>query len=333
LNRTKEIMDSPGGRLRAPSNASASPGGRSRSESGAGSSLAPQDSLNSMSSKLGGRTPVRIYFLDNSSKMFLVEASLTVLDLIKMILQKFDIGHLDILSHYFALYESLNGASIDNALELQDKVSNVISRWEDASASKLVFMIRLFMPSLWGFQHKDVVAARLGKPKDNLTIQAHLEAAEIIDTQLLHMQYNQAVYSVITGLYPTSADLALELGSYHFIYKFGSYDESKHQVGFLANRIVEFLPFSHLRGANLEEWEGKLVRSVADMHTGSTLNHSFDPQRRYVETVMIRLSSMYGCTFFRCSQVSNLLQCPFFWRVIWCDRDDLIWTRVTENSC
>ena len=282
-----------------------SPGGRSRTVSGSGSSLAHQQSLNSVSAKLGGRTPVRIYFLDNSSKMFLVEASLTVLDLIKMIMQKFDIRQAEVLSHYFGLFESLNGASIDNALEFQEKVSDVISKWEDASESKLVFMIRLFMPSIWGFQYKDVVASRLGKPPDSLTMQSHLEAAEVIDTQLLHLQYNQAVYSVITSLYPTSPDLALELGSYHFIYKFGTYDSTKHQLGFLANRIVEFLPYSHLRGADIGEWETRLLKSVADMHTGSGLSNTRDPQRRYVETVMLRLSGVYGGTFFRCSQVTR----------------------------
>lgn len=238
--------------------------------------------------------------------MFLLESNSTVLDVIKMILHKLDIsGRIDIMAQYFSLYESLNGSTIDSTLDFDVKVYDVISKWVDENESKLVFMIRLFVPSTWGIQYKDVVASRLGQTKDTLTLQAHLEAAEIIDSQLLHIQYNQCVYNVITGQYPTTPELALELGVYHFIYKFGAYDELRHPLGFLSNRIVEFLPFSHLRGGDIQEWEEKLLRNVGEIqnsHSALIGKKNFDPQRRYVETVMLRLSSCYGCSFFRCSQ-------------------------------
>lgn len=241
--------------------------------------------------------------------MFLLESTSTALDVIKMILQKLDVSiHLNITAQYFALYESLNGASIDSPLDFEVRVADVISKWIEDNGSKLVFMIRLFVPSIWGIQYKDVVASRLGQTKENLTLQAHLEAAEIIDSQLLHLQYNQCVYNVITGQYPTSPELALELGVYHFIYKFGAFDETRHHLGFLSNRIVEFLPFSHLRGSNIDEWEQKLlnnVREIQSSHSALTGKRNFDPQRRYVETVMLRLSAFYGSAYFRCSQVQH----------------------------
>ena len=243
--------------------------------------------------------------------MFLLEPTSTVFDVILMILTKFDINNpycpMKILAQYFTLYESLNGSSIDSSLDFHIKVSDVITKWNEDNDSKLVFMIRLFVPSIWGFQYKDIVAKRLGHPtKDTLTLQTHLEAAEVIDSQLLHLQYNQCVYNVITGQYPTTPELALELGVYHFIYKFGAYDEARHPLGFLSNRIVEFLPFPHLRGGDIQEWEEKLlnnVREVQSAHSALIGKRNFDPQRRYVETVMLRLSACYGCAFFRCSQV------------------------------
>jgi hypothetical protein len=238
--------------------------------------------------------------------MFLLEPTSTSFDVIKMIIQKLDISNLEINVHYFAIFESVNGSSIDGPLDFEDRVYDVISKWKEENGSKLVFMIRLNVPSIWGFQHKDVVAARLGKAKDSLTLQAHLEATEVIDAQLLCLQYNQAVYNVITGQSPTTPDLAIELGVYHFIFKFGAYDETRHTLGFLSNRIVEFIPVNHLRGSNLEEWEQKLLNAVKDVqntHSSTTGKRSFDPIRRYVETVMLRLPHSFGCSLFRCTQV------------------------------
>jgi hypothetical protein len=51
-------------------------------------SFAHQTTLSCMSDKFNGRTPVRIYFLDNSSKLLLVEPDITAFDLVTMLLQK-----------------------------------------------------------------------------------------------------------------------------------------------------------------------------------------------------------------------------------------------------
>jgi hypothetical protein len=145
-----------------------------------------------------------------------------------------------------------------------------------------------------------VVAHRLGAPKLSLTQKSYIEAAEVMDSQLLHLQYNQAVYNVITGQYPTTPDQAIEFGVFHFLYKFGSFDETRHVVGFLSNRIVEFLPYVHLRKSDLIEWETKLLDAVQAAPKG------FDPQRRYLETVMLRLASSYGTVSFRATQVRSM---------------------------
>lgn len=242
---------------------------------------------------------VRLYFLDNSSKMFLLEPALTSLDLIKMVLHKIDVKDIENSCRYFGLYESIDGASIGPCVNFDAPVSDIVQGWSEENNSKLVFMLRLFLPSVTGFQHKDIVAHRLGAPKLSLTQKSYIEAAEILDSQLLHLQYNQAVYNVITGQYPTSASQAIEFGVFHFLYKFGAFDETRHVVGFLSNRIVEFLPYVHLRKSDLIEWETKLLDAV------QASRKDFDPQRRYVETVMLRLSSSYGTVSFRATQVSS----------------------------
>ena len=53
-------------------------------------SVSSQGALNLLSSRFGGKVPVRIFFLDNSSKMFLLSAGTTVQTLIRLILVKLE---------------------------------------------------------------------------------------------------------------------------------------------------------------------------------------------------------------------------------------------------
>lgn len=64
-------------------------------------SVSSQGALNSLSNRFGGKIPVRIFFLDNSSKMFLVGAGCTVQALLRLILEKLEITDPDrVLTNY-----------------------------------------------------------------------------------------------------------------------------------------------------------------------------------------------------------------------------------------
>ncbi len=102
-------------------------------------------------------------------------------------------------------------------------------------------------------------AFRMNKPKSMLTLDTYFDEAEVVDVNCLHLQFIQAVYHVITGRYPTTAEHFVV----HFVFKFGEFKSDTNRVGFLGNRIVEFVPIKHLRsGASLAEWEGNLLTRV-----------------------------------------------------------------------
>lgn len=119
-------------------------------------SLAGQKQLSDLSSRFSGKVPgkiffsyvllfsnfyffflslVRIYFLDNSSKVFLVDASMTTIkDVIILCLGKF--VHSSYLSNsypYFAIFESLNGGNIGAPLGMELTVKQVLEGWEQSS--------------------------------------------------------------------------------------------------------------------------------------------------------------------------------------------------------
>lgn len=246
-------------------------------------------------------------------------------------LQKCGVAEPNVILPYFGLFESKNGGNIDGSLDMEASISDILKGWDAANISqtaKFLFMIRLYMPCLWGLQHKDVVAFRMNKPKSVISLETYFDEAEVVDVNCLHLQFIQAVYHVITGRYPTTPEQALELGAVHFIFKFGEFKPDVHRVGFLGNRIVEFIPIKHLRsGSSLSEWEGNLltrVQAFANAASGdgdgegdNGNGHGPDehskvsyfwrgekvvpPQRKYMELVYA-MDSVYGCSFFRCTQ-------------------------------
>lgn len=148
---------------------------------------------------------------------------------------------------------------------MEESVPDAVSSWPEGSPSKLLFMIRLFMPSIVGLESKNNVASRLGKPFDLLSNSLYLELASVNDSALLQLQYQQALYNVITGQYVVSDSDALYLGALNFINKFDEYQPLRHRPGFLGQRIVEFVPTKLLKTKTLEQWEGLLLESVRDL--------------------------------------------------------------------
>eukprot|EP01031_Cornospumella_fuschlensis_P029539 gene29539-35656_t len=233
------------------------------------STLASQKQLADLTNKFEGRIPIRVHFLDNSSKVFLVSEYASVKDLLTLCLEKLSVADPSVILPYYGIFESRNGASIDAHLPLDSLLQDAIRQWSDLKVdktAKFLCMIRLYMPSIWGLTNKDDVMRSTGTGND-MSMETYLEHAEVVDEHALHLQFIQAVYHIITGKYPTTEETALTLGAYHFLTKFGEYKSDRHVAGFLGNRVAEFVPIKLLKGskgatASLEEWESKLYASV-----------------------------------------------------------------------
>lgn len=329
-----------------------------------GPALASQGALKSLTGKMEGRTPgqtnnslcnfatqlqisvsisasnfffgfvVRIHFLDNSSKIFLASEDTTAKDIVLMVLEKYDVQDAERTSVYFSLFESKNGNTIDEAISLEAKVVECIDGWAKSGVdktAKFLFMIRLYMPSVWGLQYRDLVAAEHGlSNKASLATEDYIKAARTVDGNCLTLQFIQAVYHIITGRYPTTVEQALELGALHFLQKFGSFRPDNHKPGFLGNRIVEFIPTKHLKAKpskqetvlTVKQWEAKLLEKVESIATGVSSHAQHDSkesdnyhedgtassfgaecvqvERKYMDIVY--LMDCYGSSLFRCTQ-------------------------------
>ena len=272
--------------------------------------LASQASLNNLSVSFGGRIPVRIFFLDNSSKVFLADVSTTSKDLVRLILEKFQVEDIERKLLYFGIFISEDGESIGRALSLDDSITDVVTQFPEESGTKLLFMIRLHTPSIMGLQYKDVVAKRMQRPISMLSNDVYFDSAEEIDPNLTLLQYSQAVYNIITGNYPTNSEQVLEFGALHFSNKFGDFDNSRHRPGFLGERIIEFIPAKQLKQKTMEQWEQMLFDTTrqyqqSNYGTGGVATAPCDERPQKVYVCKIFRLPLYGNTFFRAIQSST----------------------------
>lgn len=267
-----------------------------------------------------------------------MQPKMIIKDVLKQCLEKLEVKDIDFYLPYFALYESRNGSSIDNNIPMDSTVSNILTEWQDSGVdktAKFLFMIRLYVPSLSGLDFKDVIAMQNGVNEEDLPPAEYLNSAEVRDPGLLHLQFIQAVYNIITGRYPVVQEEALHLGAIHFILKFGQYRAEIHKQGFLGGRIVEFIPIKLLKVGftghsnnqdPFAEWENKLlerVRSysselIEEMESGEqnsigtvkfeSNGRLLTPERKYMDHIYM-MASHFGCTFFKCTQ-KNIRSLP-----------------------
>lgn len=245
-----------------------------------------------------------------------------------MVLNKMGIQEADAVLPYFALFESKNGSAIDDCLAMDGLITDVIRGWTDQKCektAKLLFMIRLYMPCLRGLTYKDVVAHHLHVSQNDLSMADYLDSADVVDPNVMHIQFIQAVYHVITGKYPTTQDQALLLGALHFLFKFGEFKSDRHVAGFLGNRIAEFIPIKHLKGTkqqsfSLDQWETMLYAKIQELNANIVIqNNKVDNidviffrkgkqlisiQRKYMEEIYA-MEPIFGCTFYKGNQKNS----------------------------
>ena len=104
-----------------------------------------------LKSKLGGKIPVKVYFLDNSSKTFLCDRGTTFKSLSVEILKKLGDEKAESNARLMGIYQTDGGVMGTAGAPDQSVADMVISYGDDnlrTEKKKLVFMIRLFTPML-----------------------------------------------------------------------------------------------------------------------------------------------------------------------------------------
>ena len=215
---------------------------------------------------------VKVYMLDNSSKQFTVEPTVTAGELRQLMAGKMNFQDESSASN-FALFQSVDGVVARRPLDDAESVFAVQNE-----SAKLLYMLKLFVPS---------VLKRLDDPV------------------LLHLLYVQSMHAVITGTnFHTEEAKCVELAAVDFYVKYGAADPDKHKVGFVTARLQEFIPAHMFPSKTADEWEEQLYAAHAAL--GSEASGA-DMKKRYVNTCEEWAGN--GCLFVEVGQ-THLSEAP-----------------------
>ena len=214
-----------------------------------------------------GETVLKIYFLDNSSKMLMCNEDVTAEEVCTMIGMR--MGFKDggaVSSRYFALFESVDGCIPRRALGRTELVKNV-----QQMCAKIIYMMKLFMPSA-------------------------LRMVESCPT-MLHLQYIQSMHSVVTGThFNQNIPMCVKLAALDFHCKYGEHNPMVHKMGFLTERLAEFIPHHIMSVKEPLEWEEDIYAE----HMLLSQRQGLNPKLEYVK--ICQSWDCNGCIFYEVSQ-------------------------------
>ena len=192
-----------------------------------------------------GDEPLKIYFLDNSSKTLMVDDDSTAKDVCDMIAHRLNYYDGGIRSStFFAIFESDDGAMPKRALAPEELVRSV-----QHGTAKLIYMMKLCMPTA-----------------------LHMVS---YDEAMLHMQYIQGLHRILTGVqFHGDAEKCIQMGALSFYVKYGYHNHNIHKLGFITHRLLEFIPANLMSQKAATEWEEELYEAHAQLRKG--LNAKLD---------------------------------------------------------
>jgi len=216
-------------------------------------------------------TYVKVYFLDNSYKTFLVAPNVTSEEFAYTVAAKLGFSKPEEDGYWFGFWESKDGNNLDRPLTKTDCPAEVAKAWAPDSPSKLVFMVRLFF-------------------------EAFTQSSE---PAVQYWRYVQAVHSIVTSNYPVDNDLAVKLAALQFRSKFP--DLTEFDINFLGSRIVEYIPIDNFEHKRSDKWNEEIGQVFADENIASLSDE--EARTQYLE--LVDALDIYGNIMFTVTQNSH----------------------------
>jgi hypothetical protein len=201
---------------------------------------------------------ITVFLLDNSKKAFKVKPLLRSSELCALLASKSRLSDAD--ARTFAVFVVTD--ETERALQPDDHPLDVLASW--SGQSRLVYRKALFRKS-------DV--------DGSVTGDAHRQ-----------LMYIQAVWDVLSGVYPTDDAEALQLAALHCACQFGSAKSA--QTINLAGLIDRYVPARLLKRRTPQQWEGDIL------HAHRTLSDEDAAQPQIAYLARVRQRPYYGARFF-----------------------------------
>lgn len=115
------------------------------------------------------------------------------------------------------------------------------------------------------------------------------------DPRVQYLLFIQAVYSIISGIYPTNPEEAVKLAALQMMAKHGVHKPELHKPGFLSHQLVGYIPHLLLQRRTPSAWEADIFASHASL--------TITPEEAPIEYCrVLEERDYYGCATFVVTQ-------------------------------
>jgi acyl-CoA-binding protein len=223
---------------------------------------------------------IRVYFLDNTFKTFMVDSFTLVSDVLDMVVKKLAISNASI----FGLYEF---AETERMLNPKERVLDVYARWEEEEKERA----QKEEKEQWRFVYKAKLILKPGHPE----VKNDMEAINLL--------YMQSVMDVVSGKYPVKESHLVILAALQLQATFGDYHPEMHGHGWLIDKLEQFIPKAlvALKDSKREavvraEFEQKIIAKYEKVKGFSAQ----EARLNYLD--FVQQWPAYGVTHFNCQQ-------------------------------
>eukprot|EP00948_MAST-09A_sp_MAST-9A-sp1_P002914 g2914.t1 len=216
---------------------------------------------------INDKCPIRIFLLDGSSKTLLVHTDTTVQEVCAVMCRKLGFKNQAAAKTYFSIFSSKDGNKVDRPLPEKALVYE-----EQQVNAKLFYMVKLFLDS----------------------------SLESTDPKILKMFYIQAVYDVVFFKYKLEIAEQVKLAALQAFVNFGPFNEQVHKVGFLASKLLEYIPRERFNLLKPDVWEARIYNSYLDLPTANSVEARNTCMKNYL--AICQKLDYYGCTLYPVQQ-------------------------------
>jgi talin len=220
--------------------------------------------------------PLRVRTIDETVKTILVDDSMNVRDLIKMVAEK--IGLKNPEEYSFVTEKDWDAKKGQKGVRGQKKMDTLRKKWHTDDEFHWLNHDKSLREQ--GVDETEV----LGLRKRLFFKDANIDQNDPVQVNLVYAQVKE---DIIDGTHPVSKDEAVHLSALQCQALYGNYNEAKHKPGFLT--LAEFLPKEYVKVKGIE----KIIFQEHRKHFSMS---ELSAKYRYI--TKCRSMSTYGVTFF-----------------------------------
>eukprot|EP00300_Choanocystis_sp_HF-7_P027618 c32783_g1_i1.p1 GENE.c32783_g1_i1~~c32783_g1_i1.p1 ORF type:complete len:711 (+),score=158.43 c32783_g1_i1:284-2134(+) len=230
---------------------------------------------------------LRIYFLDETFKTVVLDASLSNQEVCQLVADKIRLRE----SSNFSLFE-YNSTIETRMLRDDEQVFDVLGRWEHENRRAI---------------KKKEIKQKEAETRFRLVFKPKLvlpTMEDVTDPACVDLLYVQSVFHVLAGNYSCTPEDAVKMAALQLQVSVGDHSAENVTKGLVADQIEKYLPKQWINTRTPAEWE----KIIFELHQRLSGRDNLNSKLHYLNYVKRR--PLYGASFFHVTQKNQIADVP-----------------------